>query len=170
MSTDTEHLAIADRNQLVLTQLLRDLDRCSEWAAIVAFYKALHIVEAVFANQSPPVHNHSHHTRLDRLKSTRQFAPLYPFFRTLWAASIVARYLEDRSPLGSRGQEIIRPYSRFDDYLSSDRIQPDLLDRYLQPLENMAASMLPPNTHFARYLHSGRAKPGITARPPIADE
>jgi hypothetical protein len=144
MSNESEHIAIANRNQAVLDVLLRDLNTCAEWAAVVAFYKAVHILEAVFARETPSVHMHSHHERLERLKTTRRYLPFYPSFRPLWAASVVARYLEDRAPVVPGKHPIARPYSRFEDYLPASRLRTDLLDRYLQPLENMAVSMLSP--------------------------
>jgi hypothetical protein len=48
MSTEAEHLALANRNQAALDHLLSDTARCSEWVAVVAFYKSLHVAEAVF--------------------------------------------------------------------------------------------------------------------------
>jgi hypothetical protein len=53
MSTGFKHIALANRNQATLEYLLLDAPRCSEWIAAVAFYKSLHVVEAIFARESP---------------------------------------------------------------------------------------------------------------------
>src|SRR5438067_2352109 len=142
MSSEAEHIAIANRNQAVLDFLLQDPATCAGWVAVVAFYKSLHVVEAIFSRGAALQHCHNHHDRLNRLKSTRQYQPLFGAFRTLWTASVVARYLDDRStvPAGHG-----RFYSCFEDYLPVADLRPNLLDRYLQAFEGMAVQMLPPN-------------------------
>jgi hypothetical protein len=42
-----QHLAKAERNKSFLnTYLLKILDKCPDWASVVAFYSALHFIEA----------------------------------------------------------------------------------------------------------------------------
>ena len=55
MSTESEHIALANRDQATLEYLLLDPPKCSEWIAAVAFYKSLHVVEAIFAQNRPHV-------------------------------------------------------------------------------------------------------------------
>ncbi len=76
MSAEAEHIRLANRNQATLDYLLLDVSKCSEWIAVIAFYKSLHVVEAVFAREPLPCHLHNHHERLGRLKTTRAYSPL----------------------------------------------------------------------------------------------
>jgi hypothetical protein len=141
MSSAAEHIALANRHQAVLAYLLKDLATCSEWAAVVAFYKSLHVVEAIFARNPGVGHVHTHHARLERIKREKQYQPFYPSFRALWSASIVARYLE--SPRPAPGAGTGKQFARFEDYLPVADLRPKLLDLYLVAFESMAVQMLP---------------------------
>jgi len=48
MASEADHISLADRNHDFLVDVLRE-GRFPDWAATVAFYKAVHVVEAVFA-------------------------------------------------------------------------------------------------------------------------
>ncbi|MEX2286504.1 MAG: hypothetical protein WD648_05390 [Planctomycetaceae bacterium] len=93
MATPADHIALANRNHDALCLLLPHAETCPEWIATIAFYKAVHIVEAVFAIVLSE-HSHSHDDRIDRLKRP-QFEILFIDYRPLYAASVIARYLED---------------------------------------------------------------------------
>ena len=160
MSTDIEHLALANRNQATLEHLLLDEARCSEWIAAVAFYKSLHVVEAIFARESPPFHVHNHHVRLERLKSKRAYSTFYSHFRAMWSAALVARYLAYQ-PAPTTTQT----YACFDDYLPAADIRPKLLDNYLYQFEHLAVQLLgPAGTQLVRY--SRTAPSTAVAAPP----
>lgn len=90
MATEIEHLTLANRNHEVLAHLLTD-GRFLDWAATVAFYKAVHVVEAVFANVG--FHSNSHNEREKSLKSPR-YKGIFSSYVHLSAASRIARYLE----------------------------------------------------------------------------
>src|SRR5271165_5621266 len=115
MSSEAEHIAIANRNQVVLEYLLNNPETCAEWVTVVAFYKALHVVEAIFSRDATVGHIHNHHARLETLRRDPRYRRLHSTYRVLWDASVVARYLEDRS--GHSGAGSTRLYSRFEDYL-----------------------------------------------------
>lgn len=71
------------------------------WIVAIAFYKALHIVEAVFEAdpRSPVKHTDDHGTRNKVLKTTSRYKHLWDNYRPLYEASLVARYLHfDGSP------------------------------------------------------------------------
>jgi hypothetical protein len=138
MSLEAHHIALASRNQDVLEYLLQDVDRCTEWIATTAFYKALHVVEAVFANDPNVRHTYKHEVRLDTLKQYRKYQSIHKRFRVLWSASTVARYLVDQ------GQQKPQGYTCFADYIKPDRIRLDLLDLYLLPFESEAVQLLSP--------------------------
>lgn len=137
MSTEQEHLALANRNQGTLDYLLLDAAKCSEWIAVVAFYKSLHVAQAIFASEKPVVHTTSHIKTLDRLKRRRRYQLLYPHYRSLWTAALVARYLAADSQTGSPGV-----YACFEDYLPAGDIRTALLDACLCPFERLAVQLL----------------------------
>ncbi len=143
MSSEAEHIAIANRNQAVLEYLLEDPAKCAEWVAVVAFYKALHVVEAIFSRDAKVGHIHNHHIRLEKLKRETQYKKLFSIYRVLWSAASVARYLEDSSSSSHSGSG--RLYSRFEDYLPIADLRPMLLDRFLASFEREAANFLTPS-------------------------
>ncbi len=132
MSIKECHLAVAERNQITLDWLLRDTESHSPWIATVAFYKALHLVEAAFTTNPDFKHHHSHEAREKYLKRTRRYAQIWKFYRLLWSASVVARYLEDRS-----GE-----YSSFSDYLSPDDVKSKVVGYWLREVEKSVGKVL----------------------------
>lgn len=60
-----------------------------DWIAVVAFYEAVHLVEAGFRNAGKP-NSHKHRQRNDRLK--RDYPGVWRHFRPLWNLSKLARY------------------------------------------------------------------------------
>lgn len=147
MSAEPEHIALANRNQATLEYLLLDESRCSEWIATVAFYKSLHVVEAIFARESPPCHIHHHHVRLERLKARRAYSSFYQHYRAMWSAALVARYLAYQATPAH-----MQSFACFEDYLPSADIRPKLLDNYLFRFEHLAVQLLGPSgTTLVRY-------------------
>jgi len=132
MATESDHIALANRNHAVLMHLLPDVETFPEWVTIVAFYKAVQIVEAVF------MHNHGrcchgHQQRLHRLKAYG-YKQLHRHYRVLWSASSIARYLHDTVSN--------TPYSSFTDYLAPDRVTKAIVKRRLHGIECEAVSLL----------------------------
>jgi hypothetical protein len=126
------HLAVARRNQAVIDQFLANGNTHPEWVAIVAFYKALHIVDAVlFANHSDK-HGGSHDNRNQILKTTTRYQNLYRHYRPLFSASLVGRYLETDQ----------QQFRCFDDYLSAADVVSILLDHHLRQLEKSAEKII----------------------------
>lgn len=134
MPTDAEHLAVAKRNQDLINHLLPDINKFGEWVTVIAFYKALHVVEAVFFKDHSAKHGRNHENRERLLKTTKKYQHIYRHYRQLWAASTVARYLEDQTDRTE--------YKSFDDYLAPDRVQSVILEHHLQQLEKSADKFL----------------------------
>lgn len=132
MPSERAHLALADRNQTVIDHLLQRPDECMEWIVTVAFYKALHLVEALFAHDGLG-HGQSHENRDYLLKTNRRYAHIYRHYRPLWAASMVARYLYD--PAGGT-------YSTFADYLPPGEAKRQMVDHRLHQIEMSVAKLL----------------------------
>ncbi|HUS57242.1 MAG TPA: hypothetical protein VM141_01205, partial [Planctomycetota bacterium] len=66
--------------------------RFHDWTATVAFYAAIHVVEAVFANEKPILHGQCHQRREQLLK--QKYQNIYIPYHALRDAADVARYLD----------------------------------------------------------------------------
>jgi hypothetical protein len=100
MATEAAHLSKAESNQRFLDTIS---DEFADWLAIVAFYKAVHLVEAMFARQGAPSHSHFH--RNQRLK--RHFPMIWKHFRPLFDASKLVRYSDHRISAPEIRRELI---------------------------------------------------------------
>lgn len=129
-----EHIDLCNRNQAIIDYTLGDASVCAEAIAVMAFYKALHIMEAMF-DRNNGRHLTSHKDRDAYIRGSRQYSGFWNYYRTLQSASLVARYLSNAN-VG---------YANFSDYLPPADMKPKLLDRYLAPLEKMAVQLLPAN-------------------------
>jgi hypothetical protein len=107
---------------------LVDVDTHSPWLATAAFYKALHIVEAVFSNDRAIRHTNDQDEREKALKSNRRYEQVYKHYAQLKRASLNARYLPRRES--------------FDSYLRPQQVVDLLLRHHLHQLEESAAKML----------------------------
>ena len=136
MPSKQAHVAAAKRNQATIDYLLASSDEHLPWVVTVAFYKALHIVEAVFAadKRSPVPHTDDHKIRNRVLKTTNRYQQLWRMYRPLWEASLVARYLriDDNAPA----------YTDFSQYMSRIDVEKRILGHYLVQLEASAARLL----------------------------
>ena len=161
MSSQAEHLNQANKNQAVLEHLLQDPVKCDAWIAVVAFYKALHVVEAIFSTDPAIGHTSNHHVRLDKIKKTKKYANLHPSYRVLWSAALIARYLSGDIQTASGSAS--RTFSRFEDYMSVRDLRDNLLGRYLVDFERKALSFLP---SIAPQLVCYHSAPEPQAAPP----
>lgn len=100
MPSKQAHIQAAKSNQVTIDYLLKD-DAHLAWAVTVAFYNAMHTVEALLANGQESVeHTDDHKVRNRLLKSDRRYAQVWKMYRPLFEASLVARYLrsDDNGP------------------------------------------------------------------------
>lgn len=136
MPSKESHIAAAKRNQITLDYLLNGGDEHLPWAVTVAFYKALHVVEAVFAadKQSPVPHADDHKLRNQALKTVKRYQHLWRMYRPLWEASLIARYL--------RVDGNAATYTDFSQYMSREDVEARVLGHYLAQLEASAARLL----------------------------
>lgn len=145
MASELDHIALANRNDVALRHLMLRPHDSPEWIATVAFYKAVHVVEAVLAAQRLG-HSNSHFERLTALKAVR-FRELFRQFRPLYQASRIARYMEYHGERNADGTVLVAPigvYTVFTTYLPPDEVEDKLIRRRLLPLENVAVSFLSP--------------------------
>ncbi|APZ96937.1 hypothetical protein [Fuerstiella marisgermanici] len=139
MAGEADHITLANKNHAALELLCKSGDY-PEWVTTIAFYKAVHIVEAVFAYQLGR-HSNGHDDRLEQLKS-KKFQPLFTHFRPLYCASLVARYLVDFGP-AKLGQGRSAPqYKTFTDYMPTEKVMKSLVQKRLRSIEDNAVSLL----------------------------
>ena len=124
MPSEADHVNLANRCQQVLDHLRNSDDGFADWVTVTASYRALHIVEAVLANDKH-LHGQTHQRRHELLK--RNYPDIWINYRPLYAASRVARYLAETS----HG----RVYGSFSDYMPTKGVKAQLLDTRLQQIE-----------------------------------
>lgn len=86
MGTRADHSEKADHNQKFLSSI--DQKEFPDWFVTVAFYKALHLIEKLFAAHGR--HSDNHRDRHDNLK--RDWQDIWREYRPLYTLSRRARY------------------------------------------------------------------------------
>jgi hypothetical protein len=97
--------------------------------ATVAFYKALHLVDALLAHDFGE-HGRNHKRRQRTLKEHPPYRQIYDHYRVLKDASEIARYLGNQDGV------------TFDAYLSDEEVRRVLLGYRLDRLEKSLRKML----------------------------
>jgi hypothetical protein len=87
MPSEAMHRAAAQRNEDLAARLADD---APEWAVVLAFYAALHWVDAYFARQGQ--HPRTHIERVRWIQQEGALLPLYDPYRTLRDRADAARY------------------------------------------------------------------------------
>ncbi|NQT39530.1 MAG: hypothetical protein HQ581_18685 [Planctomycetes bacterium] len=128
MPTEAKHIASANRTQLTIAHLLEKLNQNSPWVATTAFYKAVHIVEAVFDNDKNIGHSSDHYSRENTLKQTRKYNQIVKHYLPLLRASIFARYLPSSGV--------------FETYWTPENVVSQLLGHHLRQIEKSAKGFL----------------------------
>jgi hypothetical protein len=132
MGKSENHLHLSNKNHDALLHLNKEQARFPEWIAIVAFYKAVQIVDAV-CHESGLTPN-GHRQRLDFLKRRPDWQPIFKHFNALWGASCVPRYLYDTAT--------DQPYTQFADYTSPHDVVTQLVGKRLLRIEQIALQCL----------------------------
>src|SRR5258708_7948386 len=135
MPNKNSHLELAKKNEDTIKYLLSDADNHPEWIATVAFYRALHLVEALFSVNSNvgTQHGSNHEQREKILKSDRRYSHIWKHYRPLWAASMVSRYLKHDAP--GHGY-----YASFCDFMSAQDVKDKILNHRLKQIETSVDS------------------------------
>jgi hypothetical protein len=135
MASEISHIELANKTHGSMMALVADFQNHPEWIATTAFYKALHVVEAVFMHQEGRSCN-DHNSRLRRLNLPK-YGAIYVRYHALWNSANVARYLCDKDP----GIE----YSTFTDYLTPHQVIDEMLKKRLNRVEQLAVTLLSTN-------------------------
>jgi hypothetical protein len=129
MPSEKSHLDLANHNQALISRLLPEIDTFADWVATAAFYKALHVVEAVFATDKDVRHGRDHTHREECLKKNPRYKKIYQHYRVLLSVSKRARYLQDVSTC-------------FSDSFSPQQVIDEVLKHDLHQVEVSAAKFL----------------------------
>jgi hypothetical protein len=135
MANDVAHIRHARKCQVAMDCLAANYKAHPEWLTAIAFYKALHLVEALFWHDSNLRHSHDHQTRENILKNTRKFEHIYEQYRLLQTAALVARYLEAGSA----------EYDTFEEYMGAEKVKTYVLGHLLVQVEKSVHRLLPPS-------------------------
>lgn len=127
MPSSAEHQAKALANRVFLDSGLAAVS--SEWAAVVAFYAAVHLVERLAAAEPRgPVHHRTHVARVAWLARHRPHRTIFNDYAALQDAAEVSRY-------GTVNQ--------FRSMYTAAAVQSQLIDTHLAAIERYVT------THFA---------------------
>lgn len=133
MSSKDAHCQAALENHKVVQYLSQRIDEFPQWVMTVAFYKALHIVEAILAAdpESSRQHTDDHGQRNQLLKTTKRYHFIWEHYRPLYNDSLIARYLRE----------------------DSDAPICDVFSKYLPPKKIQETHL---NHHLVQIIKSGR--------------
>lgn len=92
MPSQQQHLRQAKHNRDFITALDPATTPFLDWVVTVAFYVAVHRIEAWLAVQSPPRHSTDHASRGNWIGRVRELKPIYPSYQELERHSRKARY------------------------------------------------------------------------------
>lgn len=138
MPSRDAHIAAARQNEAALRHMLSSDDHLA-WVVTIAFYKALHIMEAVFAaDPAAPAHHTDDHIDRNRiLKTTTRYQHFWKMYRPLWQASLVARYLRENDSAPT--------HDVFSAHLPKADVESRVLGHWLHQIEQSAEKYLGPN-------------------------
>ena len=141
MPSESAHLGLVMHNVEVLRGLCERSGH-HDWVSVVAFYTALHAVEALFARDKPDnrAHGQSHENRERLLKSNPRYKNIYKHYRPLQGIATVARYLED--PRGRATRKVSREIECFDEYLSEREVRTEVVGHRLHQVLGSTAHLL----------------------------
>ena len=117
---------MAAHNQETVDFLLTGEGRFTDWVVTVAFYKALHLVDAML-DRLEGKHGVDHSYRSAILRGNRRYLNVLKHYNALKEASVVARYLSDQ-----RGTQ---SYKSFADYCPPERVKSEYVDGRLKELQ-----------------------------------
>jgi len=130
MSRESNHIALANQNHLAMICLHEAADTHPEWIVTIAFYKAVHVVQAMLSKANKSCHDHK--TRHAILK--RDYPEIWKHFRSLWAASTIARYLYDNANQTS--------YKSFVDHCPAEKVYSRFVEKRLRSVEDLSINKL----------------------------
>ncbi len=135
------HVATARHCHDVLNHLDQEDEFC-DWVAVLAFYKGLHVVDAVLWSNKHKSHGVNHRKRLDTLKTTSRYKHIYKPFQRLHHAAQIARYLHP--PGRGKPAPADDTFTAFDQYMSAEEVRETLVGKMLGKIVKKARGFLSP--------------------------
>jgi hypothetical protein len=130
MPSELSHLGVANENHSTIAFLLQDPDSHLAWVGTIAFYKALHVVEAAL-DVGFSKHLTDHTSRLRYLAQENRLKKVYQHFHPLYAMSQKARYLSN-----------CEAGFRFADHISSKQMIDTYLKHHLHQVEQASLKLM----------------------------
>lgn len=141
MASEGVHIDLANRNQRFLEEILGAPVPYSDWIATVAFYKAVHVAEAVFAvNETGKAQHSTVHSERNHLLKTK-YNQIWKNYSPLYRASRLARYLEFHN----------KSHPSFSTFFSHAKVVDELLGEDLVGVESEAMNLLSGRYTLNRY-------------------
>ena len=140
MPSKDSHLRVVKENTAAIDWVRQAQPSMPQWVVTIAFYKALHIIEAVFAADKigPIRHTDDHAQRNDVLRREPRYRHLWKHYRPLWNDSLIARYLQ--------GNTAGDTYSGFADYMPLMEVEKQHLNHNLVQIVRTARTLLSDST------------------------
>lgn len=132
MSRADDFIRLANRTDATLDDLLRDVPKNREWIAVLAFYKALHLVDAHMAYHNASRGGHVY--RSSYIQSLPSSLHVYKQYASLHTTSNIARYMSCTPSSGHSG-----PF----DKVCPDSAIANLINSRLAKFENDFIGRLP---------------------------
>lgn len=92
MPSTIQHLRQVDHNKQLLQTFDVNSTEYLDWVVTIAFYTAVHLIEAYFADVRPQIHNTDHQKRQDAMRRVAEFKSIYNLYRELEEWSRNTRY------------------------------------------------------------------------------
>lgn len=136
MASPDAHLIKAKHNIKTIALLSQDLTK-KDWIVTVAFYTALHIVDAVlfYTQEGFQKHGQSHDKREEIVKNDHKLKKTWDCYRPLKNHSIIARYLQGPKTPSNKAID-------FDKIMPDEKLIPFIKER-LGGLINSAIKFIP---------------------------
>lgn len=131
MPSKDNHLKTAIDNRIVAVSMLENETKSLAWATTIAFYSALHLVEAALALDGRHCENHK--LRNEHLKRTKKLQQIWRHYKPLYDHSLKARYLMTD---GDSAENLVVAY------LGNNGVREQILGHHLRQIEKSVAKML----------------------------
>lgn len=133
MPKQKAHADQCRHNEEAIRFLSGRIDNFPDWVAVVAFYKALHAIETVFATEGK--HYGKHTERNSAIRNHPKLKAIWNSYRIMKSASRIARYLTE--------DEGACVFPRFASYMTPEQVKTTLLENHLVAVETATRAAMP---------------------------
>jgi len=160
MASFNAHVELVRQNTSLLDgMLIPAVQQHPDWVVTVAFYTALHMVEAMLFDDFPDKHT-SHHSERHNVLQGARYSHIWYDYRPLYAQSRLARYLQTAA-----GKDI----ASFASYSRPNTIVPNFIDGHLAKVRQETEQVIRQSRPtFTFILPAATVPPSSPAIPPSA--